>query len=256
MFKTLSYLWALFYANMKSYGPDKKKIFIMSFFMIIQNSMFFAIWVILFGSVKELRGWGAEDVARMFGLTASAIGLSLFCFNGARTIAYRIHEGTMDAFIARPREVLPALLMSSSSPASLGDLFYGPLMWLCFGNMGLHQWLLMIFLVINTAIIFTACTIAVFSAAFWLKGSTKFPEQLFEMLIIMSVNIVHGQPFLVKIIVYTVLPAAFINYLPVQLVREFDWGTFALVCGASVFYIWLAMRIFRAGLRRYVNSIG
>jgi len=251
----IDYLWALVRANMRGYAADRTKLFVMSFFMLVQDAMFFALWIIFFSSISEVKGWKLEELSRMFGLISCAIGLSLFFFNGARTIAYRVQEGTLDALIARPRNVLPALLLSSSSPASLGDIFYGPLLWAALGNMSWGEWGLMIFLTVNAALMFTACTIAIFSTSFWLKGNTKFPEQLFEMLIILSSGIVHGQPLLVKIVMFTILPAAFMSYLPIELVRNFAWDSFALILGSTVFYGWLSVVLFKAGLRRYVNSM-
>ncbi|MDD3182128.1 MAG: ABC-2 family transporter protein [Alphaproteobacteria bacterium] len=253
--KRMDYIRALIGANMKSYAPDKKRLLIMSLFMMIQNSMFFAFWVILFGSVKELRGWRLEELARMYGLVASAVGLSLFFCNGARSIAYRIQDGTLDSFIAKPRHVLPALLLSSSSPASLGDIFYGPLLWACFANLTFTEVITLSFLTLNAAVLFTALTVILFSISFWLKNNVRFPDQMFEVLVMMTSNIVHGQPLAVRVVLFTVIPTAFVNYLPVEIVRTFDPVLLAVVIVASLFYGYLAIITFNAGLRRYVNSL-
>jgi ABC-2 type transport system permease protein len=252
--RTLSYLWALFSANVKSYAPDAKRVAMMSFFMIVQNTMFFALWIILFGTVRELKGWSFEEVARMYGFVASAIGISLFFFNGSRTIAYRIQEGTLDGFIARPRAVLPALLMSSSSPASLGDVLYGPLIWLVFCHVSMAEFLALSFLAVNAALLFTAMSVMVFSLAFWTKGSPRFGDQLFEMIVILSANMTHGQPLLVRLAVFTILPAGFINFLPVEIMRDFNLLYLLAVLGATLLYGWLAVQVFRAGLRKYVSG--
>lgn len=256
MRKQLSYLWALVCANMKSYAPDKKRVIVMSLFMMMQNTMFFALWIILFGAVKDLNGWQFQDVTRMFGFAASSIGLSLFCFNGSRSIAYRIQDNTLDTFIAKPKAVLPALLTSSSSPASLGDVLYGPFLWICFGNVSLMEFLVLSFLTINATLLFTALSVIVFSFSFWLKGNARFGDQLFEMLIILSANITHGQPFVVRLITFTVLPAAFINYLPVEIVKSFNPYYLFGVIAATVFYGWVAIWVFNAGLRRYIEAHG
>lgn len=252
---TCAYLWAMLVAGMRGYKTQRKKLFAMSFFMMLQNTMFFVLWIVLFGVVDDLKGWQLTDVARMYGIASSAIGLSLFFFGGVRTIAMRVQDGSMDDFITRPRHPLPAVLMSSSSFASLGDVFYGPLMWFTFGGVTLAELPLMLLLTLAAAAVFTSMCIVIFSLAFWLKGSTRFPEQLFLMLIIFTTVQQHGQPFLVQLIMYSIMPAAFISYLPTELMRSFDWQTLGIIIAATAFYVLLAIAVFNAGLRRYVRAV-
>lgn len=252
--KQLSYLWALITANIKSYAPEKKRLFIMSLFMVIQNTIFFALWIVFFDNVSDVKGWRLAEIAQMFGIGSSGIGISLFFANGARTIAYRIQEGTLDGFITKPREVLPVLMTSSSSPASLGDVFYGPFMWAMWGDLSWSNAPLLLALTLIAAALFTAFVIAIFSVSFWLKGNARFPEQLFEMMIIFTTNVVHGQSFKIKLLTFTVIPAAFINFVPILLLKDFSWLLFASLVAVTIVHCWLAVKIFNAGLRRYVNS--
>lgn len=250
----LAYLWSLQAANMRGYGPERNRLLILSFFMIVQNSLFFALWIVFFRNVSNLKGWDLTDVARMYGLIASSVGISLFFFNGARTIAYRLQDGSIDAFLTRPRAALPMLLLSASSPASLGDICYGPLIWIALGKV---NWALapqLIGLTLISSVLFTSMTLLFYSIAFWLKNNTRFPEQLFEVLIIFSCNILHGQPFGVQLIMYTVVPAAFITLLPTRLIGAFDPVLLAELLAATVFYAWLSARVFYAGIRRYKNT--
>lgn len=251
----LAYLFALLAGSMKSYGPERKRLLIMSVFMMIQNSMFFALWIILFGTVRDMNGWQLQEVARMFGITASAVGMSLFFFNGARTIAYRILDGTLDSYLTKPRHPLPALLFSSSYPASLGDIFYGPLIWYFLGNLeGYQQWGIIILVTLLAAVVFISTSLIFYCIPFWLKGNTRFPEQLFEMFIIATTNILHGQPLGVKIVVFTLIPAAYVAYVPVLLANHFSWGPLLILISAACFYAWAAIKVFNAGVRKYVQS--
>ncbi len=252
--KKLSYLYALMTANMKFYKPEWKRLLIMSLFMIVQNTMFFILWILLFQNISGLKGWGLTEVARMYGIIASSVGLSLFLFNGARSIAYRVQDGSMDDFLVRPRSVLPALLMSGSSPASLGDILYGPLIWAFLGDVTWNMAPQLVGLTLVSMTIFTSMTLIVFSMAFWLKGNPRFSEQCFEALLIFSVSIQHGQPLGVRLIAYTVIPAGFITYLPTRLIGHFDPALLAQLLVATVFYAAFSVWIFNAGLRRYKDA--
>ncbi len=255
MKKNLSYLWSLMAANMKFYAAERKRLIIMSFFMIVQNSMFFALWAIFFQNVSDVKGWNLTDVARMYGIIASSVGLSLFFLNGPRTLAYRIQDGSFDLFLTRPRAPLPALLTSSSSSASLGDILYGPLIWLALGEVTWAMIPQLVGLTLISSLIFTSATLTFYSIAFWLKGNARFPDQLFEVLIIFSATIQHGQPFGVQIIMYTLVPAAFIAMLPTELVGRFDPVVLGQILLAAVFYAALAVRVFNAGIKRYKDAM-
>jgi len=135
MKKTLAYFWLLVAANMKSHAEKKRRLFVMSFFMMLQNAMFFAIWVFFFQSVGDLKGWQMPDYMRLISIFASSFGIAMFFANGVRNIAYWIKDGTLDLYLVRPRAVLPALAVSASSPASLGDIVFGPLLWVTLGGM-------------------------------------------------------------------------------------------------------------------------
>lgn len=250
-FSELSYLWALNSMNLKTYAADWKRIAVMSFFMFVQDIMFFALWVIFFDNISDLKGWRLSDVARMFGLIACSVGVSLFLFNGTRSLAFRIHEGTLDSFMTKPRRALPMLLMSSSSPASLGDIFFGPALIAAFGDVTWSMVPALAALIVISAIVFTSITLMIFSICFWLKSSARFPGQLFEMFIILCCNIQHGQPWAVQLVMYTVLPAAFTTFLPVQILRNPNPVLIGLLLAGTVFYALLARAVFYAGLRRY-----
>ena len=57
-----------------------------------------------------------------------------------------------------------------------------------------------------------------------------------------------------RILIYTLVPAAFMTHLPVALLRDFSWGPFG---GVLLFALLLTMAsrwVFRAGLRRYESG--
>ena len=57
-----------------------------------------------------------------------------------------------------------------------------------------------------------------------------------------------------KIVLFTLIPAGFIGYLPVELLRDFEWtGLLSAVLGA-VGYAALALAVFAVGLRRYESG--
>ncbi len=50
------------------------------------------------------------------------------------------------------------------------------------------------------------------------------------------------------------LPAGFVAYLPVRVIRDASLADTALLCGGAAGFLTLAISIFRRGLRRYSSG--
>jgi ABC-2 type transport system permease protein len=61
-------------------------------------------------------------------------------------------------------------------------------------------------------------------------------------------------PGLVRVLLYTLIPAAFIGTVPVKLLKEFSWGNLALLAAFAAGLALLAQVVFRLGLRRYESG--
>jgi ABC-2 type transport system permease protein len=250
--KSLACVIALARANLAGHGADLSRTVLMSGVMFLQNFLFFMVWVVFFSSVGQVKGWRLEEVSLLYGLAAVSVGLTLFVCDGARSLPFLVRDGGFDAFITRPRHPLPAVLLSRSSTASLGDLFSAPVYWFVFAGASLDRLPLLLGLSLLATIIFASVIIVLCSIAFWIPKSGRFADQLFEMLIIFSLVPQHTQPFAVKLVTYSLLPAGFISLIPVSLLINFDWATFAVLLAAAAGYAALAIVVFNAGLRRYV----
>jgi ABC-2 type transport system permease protein len=249
--RSFDYLTALARANARTHLFGLGRTLTLGLLMFAQNFIFFLMWAVYFGAVKEVKGWHLQDVALLYGLVAFTIGLSLFCFDGMRMIAQHIRTGAIDAYLTRPRHPLPALLMSRSNASSLGDVLSGFFYTLVFYGLPLTKFPLFFVVALLAAIIFTATLTIFYSLAFWLKRNGRLSDQLFEMLIIFCVVPQHTQLPALQIAMYSILPAGFMGFLPVSLIHSFDWGKLVLLLAATLFYVCLAVVIFDAGVKRY-----
>jgi viologen exporter family transport system permease protein len=78
-------------------------------------------------------------------------------------------------------------------------------------------------LVLTTALIIVSFTVTAHSLAFWLGDAEGLAAELWSALISFSTYpavIFKGS---VKWLLFTVLPAGFIAYAPVELLRQFQW---------------------------------
>jgi ABC-2 type transport system permease protein len=92
------------------------------------------------------------------------------------------------------------------------------------------------------------------SLAFWVPRSYQLSRQLLDLTITFSIypDVLFGG--LLRLVLFTLLPAGFVTYLPVALIRSRSWADFALLLLGVVVFVQLARRAFRAGLRRYSSG--
>ena len=101
---------------------------------------------------------------------------------------------------------------------------------------------------------FTASGVILHSLAFWLGRVEGLARQLWEFLITFSI---YPRPLFagaLKLMLFTLIPAGFIGYLPVELLREFTWLGLAAALSGAVLYVGLALLVFDRGLRQYESG--
>ena len=250
----LSYIAALLRINFRAHHGNLRRTLMLGGFMFTQNLMFFTMWIVFFGSIRQVKGWQLGDVGLMFGTIATACGFSMFVADGVRTIGQKIQDGSIDGFLTRPRHALPALLLSRSNAAALGDILSGPVYWFFFGGASASHLPGILALTVLSAIVFLSALVVFYSLPFWLQRSGRFSDQLFEVMIIFSSIPQHAQSLGVKMFMFSILPAGFISFIPVSLLHHFNWQQLLILIIATLMYVWTALTVFNAGVRRYVAA--
>ncbi|MBV8061150.1 MAG: ABC-2 family transporter protein [Alphaproteobacteria bacterium] len=252
----LHYIGTLIGINMRAHHGDVKRTVSLGLAMLFQNLMFFTLWVIFFHTVQQVKGWQLADLGLMYGTVATAVGLTIFMADGVRTIGTKIQNGSIDGLLARPRHALLPLILSRSNSASLGDILSGPIYWFLFGHATASQIPLLLVITVMASSIFLSSLVIFYSMPFWVSNSQRFPDQMFDILIIFCSIPQHAQTDAVKVVMFSLLPAGFISLIPVGLLHQFDARMLALMMAATLFYGVLAVIIFNAGVRRYVQARG
>ena len=99
-----------------------------------------------------------------------------------------------------------------------------------------------------------ACGIVFFSLPFWIGRAETVSRQLWELLITFSL---YPEPLFggaLRLMLFTVLPAAFVSYLPVQIVRQPSVTVVTMLLAGSAAYLAFAVWVFGRGLRRYASG--
>ena len=241
-------------ANIKSTVAQKWSFILRLSMMFVNNFIFFITWWVLFQRVDHLGSWGLKEVAFLFGVSAVGFGLGYGFFAGFTRIPELVRSGGLDPYLTKPGGVLLRVLVSRSEASAWGDLLSGLLLIYLSGYCRLEHLAVVLLSGVCAAGVFTAMGIIFFSLAFWLDNIDDVSFRLWELLITFSSYPESIFPEAARFFLYTVIPAAFISFLPVALVQNFSWGTAVYLCGGTATSVCLSAYIFHRGLFRYESG--
>ena len=224
------------------------------FGMFLNDAMWIAFWGIFFARFPVVRDYGFADVITVWSLTALAVGLATGLFGGTWSYAAQVAQGRLDFFLTLPKPVLFHLAISRMSVTAWGDVLFGLVAYV--GLAGPAPGTLALFLVLSLAAtaVFVAYGVLANALAFWLGNSEGFASQLTNALITFSLYPNALFSGAVKVLLFTLIPAGFIAYIPVELLRAWSWLLALALLGAAVAGLGLATAVFYAGLRRYESG--
>lgn len=222
-------------------------------FMVLNNATFIIQWMILFQYKDSIGGYLKNDVFTLWALCASTYGVSHIFFNKAYSLPNLIMNGKLDPFLVQPKNVLLSVITSGSSVSSIGDLLYGYLMIFIF-HCDLKSLLLFTYFTITGAIILTASTVIAGCLSFYLVRGDILSDNLVNAFILVSTypdGIFKG---VVRLVLYTVIPVGLADYLPVKVIRSFDFLSLLAVTAFAVLLCAIAFFAFHKGLKHYSSS--
>lgn len=254
MVKSIRFFLALLATSIRASISLRGAFLLECLLMIGNNLIFFFIWWIFFRAFTYVGDWRFEDMIILMVITAGSYGVSKVCFGGTKELSRAISTGNIDPFMTQPKNLLLHLVGSKSYSKGWGHIMTSVLLVIFGGKMTLVHIPLISVFILNGALIFGAVAVIAHSLAFWLGSietvSKKYCDSLF-LFVHYPVNIYSG---LLQVIMFTVLPAGIIGYLPVELIRKFCWTHVFVLFGSTCIFVALAFLIFYRGIRRYESG--
>ncbi len=222
-------------------------------FMILNNASFIIQWVVLYSLKDNVGGLTFKQVLLLWGLAAITFGISRFFFKKAFNLSDIINTGKLDAHLVQPKNVLLAVITSDVEPSALGDILYGFIM-LCLYGINIKNILLFIFFAISGGLVLTSIAIIFGSLSFWFSRADMIADTTNSLMTNFATypeGIFKGS---IKILFYTIIPIGFINYMPIDIMSNFNLINLIIIVIFTCFVITLAFFIFYRGLKRYSSS--
>ena len=156
--------------------------------------------------------------------------------------------------MTQPKNLLLHVAGSRSFAKGWGHLLTAFVLAILGGIADLYTLALMSLSILSGCLVFTSINIIANSLQFWLGSmegvSKKYCDALF-LFALYPTNIYSG---LLQVVMFTLIPAGVISYLPVELFRNFSWTQLIVLLGSSLIFFAIAFVVFYTGLRRYESG--
>jgi ABC-2 type transport system permease protein len=224
------------------------------FGMLLNDAMWLAFWGLFFHRFQTVRGYEFRDVVMVWAVAALAFGLTTGLSGNAWRFATQIAQGGLDFYLVLPKPVLLHLAISAMDVSAWGDVLFGLSQFLLFVQPSPGRLALFMLVCLAAMAVLVAYGIAANSLAFWLGNAEGVARELQNTLLIFSTYPSALFGGVAKLLLFTVVPAGFVTYVPVDLLRSWSWPLAGALAGAAVLAVGLAGAIFSLGLRRYESG--
>ncbi|SDW86013.1 ABC transporter permease [Paenibacillus sp. CF384] len=251
---TIRFLLTCWKVNLASSMEYRMSFFLMAGMMFINNFMWLFFWTLFFDRFQVVNGWELSDVMMLWAVGAGGFGWANMLFGNFHRIAPVVSSGQLDVYLSQPKPVLLHVLASRMSLTAAGDFLFGLAVYAWVGNhtlLGAVQFGLGLLI---SGLIFMGVMIIAGSFAFFFGNAEGIAGQVFNSFVALSTypsGIFRGAA---KLLLFTIVPAGFISYLPIGLMRDFDpvffWQSIAMTIGLLT----AGTLIFRLGLKRYTSG--
>ena len=222
-------------------------------FMILNNASMLIQWMVLYSLKDNIGGYTFKEIMLLWGIAASTYGVSRAFFDSAFKLSDTINKGKLDAFLVQPKNVLLNVITTHVSSSALGDLIFGFAM-IFFYGFSIKVFLLFTLFTITGGLILVSVAVILGSLAFFMASSEIISDSGNNLMIHFGTypdGIFKG---LVKVLLFTIIPVGIANYLPLQVIIDFNMTSFLIIISVTLFFIFLANLIFKLGLKRYSST--
>lgn len=251
----LNFLRALMSVNLSSAMEYRASFITQILGMFLNNGIYFVFWMIFFDQFGAVRGYEMGDIYLLFAVATFGYGVAYsFAGNVGPFMAYLIAQGRLDYYLVLPRPLLPHVMFSRMVVPALGDLFFGIMAYLFTGRFHPLEIALFVSSSVLAGSIFVGFSALTGALAFFM-GNARYLSQQMQMAMLTfalyPITLFSGG---VRVLLFTLLPAAFIAAVPVEIISTRNGWLLLGLLGVAVVVWVLATAVFYIGLRRYESG--
>ena len=246
--------------NLLSAVEYKKSFIIQSLFMFINNFFFLIFWFVVFNANGgNIDGLTMNDIIYLWSLPTIAYGIAYFLFGGVYNLGKYLMEGTLDTFLIQPKNVILNVATSATSFSAFGDLMYGMVLGIIAVQGDFFRFMVLMLVSIIASVFYICTETLVRLLAVWI-GNTDNIEHVYTITMLITFSTYPESIYggFVKFLIYTVVPAAYIAFVPIRFVMTYDIKELLILISVAAIYIGITSLICKKALLKYEsgNSMG
>lgn len=223
--------------------------------MFLNNGIYFVFWLLFFQKFGTVRGYNTREVYLLFAIVALGYGIAMICArNTSFMMAELIAQGRLDYYLVLPRNLLLHVIFSRMEVSAIGDFTFGLV---AYGFTGLfHPLEILLFLVSSllAAMVFVGYGIITGSLAFFMGNAQQLSMQASNATLTFALYPNTLFAGISRFLLYTLIPAAFVGAVPVNIVVGRNGQLLALLALVVVLLWTIGTTLFYLGLRRYESG--
>ncbi len=252
--RTLIFYCYLIRTSMKASMSKRWAFLLESGLMIINNLLFVTLWWVFFRQFQNIDGWTLRDMLALMSAGMGGYGLMQIVCGGTKSISRVIISGNLDPFMTQPKNILLHIMGSESYSKGWGHLLTSAILAGFGGFYTVSILPILILCILCTCLVYSSFAIVVHSLPFWFGSVEGLAKKYFDAFFLFALYPAHIYSGVLQIIMFTLIPAGIISYLPVDLIRDFTWTKLVLILGSSSLLVAIAFSIFYSGLKRYESG--
>jgi len=250
----LRFLFTIWKVNLASSLEYRISFLLMAGMMFINNLMWIFFWSLFFHRFPVINGWELNDIMMLWAVSAGGFGWANMLFGNFHRIPSLAATGQLDVYLTQPKPVLLHLLASRMSLTAIGDFAFGLAIYAWAGDHTIQGALLFALGLLVSGCIFMFLMIAAGSLAFFFGNAEGIVQQVFNSFVSLTTypaDIFRGAA---RIFLFTIVPAGYISYLPIGLLRDQNSGFIAAAVAVTIGMGVFSTIVFHIGLKRYASG--
>jgi ABC-2 type transport system permease protein len=250
----LRFVWAYVRANLKVALEYRFAFWGNVLAMFLNDLMWVGFWAIFFSRFPAVRGYDLRDVMTIWAVAALGFGIAAGIFGNCHRYAALVADGSLDFYLLLPRPVLLHVLVSRMSISAWGDALFGLALYAAIVRPSPLELGAFVLVALAAGAIMASYLSLANALAFWLGQAEGLANQLSNALITFATYPTTLFSGMVRVLLFTALPAGFVAYVPVRFLREWQPWQLGALLGAAALFLVLMIAVFRLGLRRYESG--
>jgi ABC-2 type transport system permease protein len=222
--------------------------------MILNDCIWVVFWTTFFARFPVVHGWGPTEVITLWAVCAAGLGIGETVFGNSARLASLIAQGELDSWLMYPRAVLTHIILGKMNATAFGDALFGYGVYIGFAHPDLPHFLLFAALTLSVAVVFVGLNILSGSLSFIMGNATPLADQWRFAMVNFSTYPASLFDGPVRFMLYTIVPAGFVSYLPIEALRTFSLYNAGLSLLGSLAFFAISVVVFYEGLKRYESG--